>query len=305
MWFSTFALFHTTVSRAYEWFVYGHGTPPVETMAEQLQMAGFTVLDFIDLLLKNYGHGLIYILLSLIAIFIILRNLRLRNSPGMEKIFLFLFFLMFSVFYIQTLLGDFICTGRSLRVYCWPLIASTVLNGIVFQEWISKLSGKKFKICIHMLTIIIIIAATIGVFNVHCSPHIKMGNLQVTEMDFGGMEWFFEHKNSDGTFYFDQLPFRAPHAIFGHEAPKPKTVGHFYQVLPHLGYTDNKTLSHSFNYDAYIVISERVKVIKRKLWPDVGRYTISDLNKLNSDPAVSKIYFNGELEILKVSTIKK
>lgn len=305
MWFSTFALFRTTVSRAYEWFVYGHGTPPVETMAEQLQMAGFTVLDFIDLLLKNYGHGLIFVLLSFIAIFIILRKLRLRNSPRMEEIFLSLFFLIFSIFYIQSLLGDFICTGRSLRVYCWPLMASTILNGIVFHEWISKLRGKGFKICISLLTIIIIIAAIIGVFSVYCSPHIKVGNLQVTEMDFGGIGWFFEHKNSDGTFYFDQLPYRAPHAIFGCDASKPKTVGYFSQVPPYLGYEDNKTLSHSFNYDAYIVISERVKAIKTKLWPDVGRYTLSDLNKLNSDPAVSKIYFNGELEIWKVSTIKK
>ena len=304
MWFSTFAIFRTTAARAYGWFVWGYGTPPIDTMAGQLRMAGFTVLDFIDLLIKNYGHGIIFILLSLIAIFIILRNLRLRNIPKVEEIFFSLFFLIFSVFYIQTLIGAFICTGRSLRIYCWPLIASTVLNGIIFQEWISKLRGKRFKICISLLTIIIIIAAIIGVFSVYPSPHIKRGNLQVTEMNFDGMEWFFAHKNSDSTFYFAQLPFRAPHAIFGKEAPKPKTVGRFYQVPPHLGYDDNKTLAYSFDSDAYIVISERIKAIKTKLWPDVGRYTLSDLNRLSFDPAVDKIYFNGELEIWRVSTAK-
>ena len=305
MWFSVFALFRTAAARAYEWFVYGHGTPPVETMVEQLRMAGFTILDFMDLLIKNYGHDLIYILLSFIAIFIILRKLRLRNSLRIEEIFLSLFFLIFSVFYIQTVLGAFIYTGRSLRIYCWPLMASTVLNGIVFHEWISKLRGKRFKICISLLTIIIIIAAIIGVFSVYPSPHLKVGNLQVTEMDFDGMEWFFEHKNSDRTFYFDQLPFRAPHALFGCDAPKPKTVGRFYQVPQHLGYEANKTLAYSFKYDAYIVLSERVKAIKTKLWPDIGGYTLSDLYRLSSDPAVDKIYFNGELEIWKVSTIKK
>ena len=305
MWFSAFALFHTTVMQAYEWFVYGHGTPPVETMAEQLRMAGFTILDFIDLLIKNYGHCLIFTLLSLTAIVIILRNLRSRNSPRIEEIFFSLFFLIFSVFYIQTLLGAFITTGRSLRIYCWSLMVSTVLNGIVFHEWISKLKGKRFKIYISLLAIIIIIAAIIGVFNVYPSPHIKMGNAQVTEMDFDGMQWFFEHKNSDGTFYFDQLPFRAPHAIFGRDAPKPKTVGRFSQIPPHLGYENNETLAYSFDSDAYIVISERVKAIKTKLWPDVGRYTLSDLNLLSSDPAVSKIYFNGELEIWRVSTEKE
>ena len=304
MWFSVFAVFRKTVTQAFEWFVYGHGTSPVETMAEQLRMAGFAVLDFMDLLIKNYGHGLIFILLSLIAIFIILRNLRLRNIPKVEEIFFSLFFLIFSVFYIQTLIGAFICTGRSLRIYCWPLMASTVLNGIIFQEWISKLRGKRFKICVYLLTIIIIIAAIIGVFSVYNSPHIKRGNFQGTEMDFDGMEWFFEHKNSDSTIHFDQLPPRAQYAIFGFDEPKPKTVGHFYLVPPHLGYENNETLAYSFKSDAYIVISERVKAIKTKLWPDVGTYTLSDLNMLSSDPAVSKIYFNGEFEIWRVSTAK-
>jgi hypothetical protein len=305
MWFSVFAMFRTTITRASEWFVYGHGTPPIDTMAEQLRRSGFTVLDFIDLLIKTYGHGLIFMLLSLIAIFIILRKLRLRNIPKVEEIFFSLFFLIFSVFYIQTLIGAFICTGRSLRIYCWPLMASTVLNGIVFHEWISKLRGKRFKICISLLTIIIIIAAIIGVFSVYPSPHMKMGNVQVTEMDFDGMEWFFEHKNSDSTFYFDQLPFRAPHAIFGYAAPKPKTVGRFSLIPPHLGYDDNKTLAYSFDSDAYIVMSERTKATKTKLWPDIGRCTLSDLNMLSSDPAVDKIYFNGELEIWQVSTAKE
>ncbi|MCK4731337.1 MAG: hypothetical protein KAT65_02665, partial [Methanophagales archaeon] len=128
---------------------------------------------------------------------------------------------------------------------------------------------------------------------------------QVTEMDFDGMEWFFEHKNSDSTFYFNQLTFRAPHAIFGHESPKPKTVGRFSQVPLHLGYEDNNTLAYSFNFDAYMVISESVKAVKTKLWPDVGRFTLSDLNKMSFDPAIDKIYFNGGLEIWRVSTPKK
>ena len=306
MWFSTFVIFRTTVRQAYEWFVYGHGTPPIERIAEQLQIAGFTVFDFMDLLLKNYGHSLIFILLSLTAIFIILKKLQFRNVPKVEEIFFSLFFLIFSVFYIQILLGAFIHTGRSLRIYCWPLMASTVLNGIVFHEWISKLKDKRFKICIYLLTIIIIIAAVIGVFNVYHSPHIKMANFQATKMDFDGMEWFFEYKNSDRTICFDELPIRAPLAIFGFDMPKPKTVGRFSQGLSHLpGYDDNKTLAYLFDSDVYIVVSGRVKRIKAKLWPDIGSHTLNDLNRLSFDSAVSEIYFNGELEIWQVSTAKK
>lgn len=304
-WFSNFALFRYKLIQAYEWFVHGYGTPPVETMMEQWQMADFTILGFIDLFIKCYGHDLLFSLLSLIAIFIILRKaFSSRTSLKIEETFFPLLFLIFSLFYLSTLLGAFISLGRSIRVFCWPLVASTVLNGMVFHERISKLRDNRFKICVCLLTIIIIVAAIIGIFSVYPSPHKREWGLQVTRMDWGGMEWFFNHKNDNGTIYFEQLIYRAPHFIYGFDTPKPKSVGAFYLVPPHLGYDKNESIADSFDFNAYLVTSERVRAIKTQLWPDVGRFTLNELNRLNFDPGVSMIYSNGQLAIWEISAAK-
>ena len=306
MWFSYFAIFESTVRQAYEWFIYGHGTPPIETMSEQLQRANFGFYDFIDLLIKTYGHDVLFVLLSLIAVFIILRKVfSSKSSLKVEEILFSLVFSAFSLFYISTLVGSFISTGRSLRIFCWALMASTILNGIVFHEQISRLRDKKFKACVGILTIIIILSAIIGIFSVYHSPHIKQANLQVTKMDWNGMEWFFNYKNPDTTIYINQLPYRASHAIFGFDAPKPETRGAFSLAIPHFGYNGNETLAHSYNSDVYLVITGRDKAFYTKLWPKLGRFILNDFDRVDLDSAVNKIYFNGELEIWKISTIKK
>lgn len=306
MWFCNFAVFRSTVTQTYEWFVYGYGTPLVVTMAEQWQMASFTIPQFIDLLMRNYGHCLIFSFLSVVAIFVILRKVfSPRSSLTTGEIFFPLLFLVFGVFYISTLVGAFLMTGRSLRIFCWALMVSTVVNGIVFHEWLSKLKGKSTIICVGLLAIIIIITATVGVFSVYPSPHIKQANFQVTTMDWSGMEWFFDYKNADATMYFEQLPYRALGFIYGYDASKPEMVGSFYEVPERLGYNENESLADSLDSDSYIVISERVRAYKAQLWPDIGRYTLSDLNRISYDPGVNKIYSNGELDIYHVFAAEK
>jgi len=306
IWFRRFPLFHASIAKAYNWLVHGHGIPPVEMMAISWDIAGFDIMQFIDLLFKNYGHDLLFSLLSLVAIFIVLRKLFLqRNLLTMEEIFFSQLFLGFSLIYLSTLLGAFISTGRSIRIFCWSLMASTLLNGMVLHEWIYKLRHKSATICAGLLAFIIIIAAYIGVFSVYYSPRIKGADLQVTMMDWSSMEWFFKYKNADPTMYFDQLPWRAPHFIYGRDALKPETVGTFCEVPEHLGYGENESLANSLNSDSYMVISERDRVSKAQLWPDIGRYTLGDLNRVNYDPGVSKIYSNGGLDTYQVLVSKE
>ncbi len=271
-------------------------------------MAKFTTLDFIDLLFRTYGHALLFILSSLIATLIVLRKaFSSRRSVRVEEIFFSLLFSVLSIFYIATLLGSFLGTGRSLRIYTWALTASTILNGVIFQVWISGFKGNKLRIGVYLLTIIIIVAMVIGVFSVFPSPYTRVANSHSTQMDWNAMEWFFEHKSPDTTIHLtNQLAFRAPGAIFGIEAPKPQTVGAFSFAPPHFGYDGSETLAYSFDSSRYIVITQFDIVTFTKLWPDVEqRVNSADFNRLNFDPAVSKVYYNGELEIWRVSTAKK
>ena len=302
LWFSQFELFRRGVTTLYELFVYGYGgMSPMQGLLGEIITANFTTLDFIDLLIKNYGHQLLFISLSIVAMLIISRKVfRPRTTPNVEEVFFSLTFWIFAFLYLGILAGIFIGTGRSPRIFTHSLFAATVLNGIVFHESVVQLGGKKFKILVSLLITIIIFSVIIGVFSVYSSPHIRSANTQVTRMQWSGLEWFFDHKTSSSTIYLEEITERAPAAIFGLEALEPESVGAFYISEQHFGYDDTETLARAFSAHVYIVISERNRSIYTILWPDVGRYTLDDFDRLNFDPALSKVYHNGDLEIWRV-----
>lgn len=306
LWFMNFSLFRASFSQAYGWFVNGYGTPAIAALKDNLDASSFSILEVIDLLIKIYGHNFIYAFFSLVAIYVIYKKAFSQQSYlAAEEIFLALIFLAFSFFYILTLAGNFLVTGSSQRIFCWALMASTLINGIVSYEWLSKHLERNTILLYGILIIIIIIAVIIGIFSVYPSPHIMGANMEVTMMDWVGMEWFFDNKNSDDTMYFNQLLYRAPSFIYGFGMPKPKTIGEFYKVPLHIGYNEHYSLANSVNSDSYIVINECTRVSKAQLWPDKGRYTLNDLNLISSDSGICKIYSDRGLDIYHVLAFEK
>jgi hypothetical protein len=301
MWFCNFAVFSHTFSQASEWFIKGYGTTAVTTLTENYQTAGLTISKTVDLIIRTYGHNLIFSFLSLVAIYIISKKVFIqRNSLTIKEIFFPLLFPAFCAFYISTLVGNFLGTGSSQRIFCWALMASTVINGMIYYEWLSKHRGMTIAIYAALLEITIIFAASLGMFSIYPSPYIMQANLQVTMMDWTGMQWFSNSKNNDVTIYFDQLPINFQDFLYGFSTTKPKSVGSFNQVPPNIGYNKQNHLADSIDSDSYLVISERIREYKKQLWPEKGRFTLNDLNRISFDPGVSKIYSDRGLDIYHV-----
>jgi hypothetical protein len=287
--------------------VRGYGIPEVTNMAETFDMSGLSILQLANLIIMTYGPSLILSFISFVAIYTIFRRIfSQRSCLKVYEIFFPLLFLAFCIFYISTLLGDFIVTGSSQRVFCWALMASTVINGLVFHELIisfkNKLNVKKSNIMCVGLLAVIIISAILGMFSVYPSPYTMKGNFQVTTMDWAGMTWFFNHKNNDDTIYFSQLPWRVPHYLYGKNNlySERESMGDYIEVPQNLGYNEHESLANSIGSDCYIVINDQVRVSKEQLWPYVGRYTIDDLNRMSHDSRVIKVYSNRELDIFRV-----
>lgn len=305
MWFTNFALFNYSIDKAFNWFVYGYGTTAMQGMVQDWETVNMTITQFLNLLFNSYGQCLIFSLLSLIAIIFLIGRILFSKKPiNLNEIFLSLTFVVFSLFYISTLVTGFLGTGKSIRIFIWALMASTLLNGIVFYELLSKFKGKLAIFFKSNLVLIIIIAAIIGIFNVYPSPITKQAGIQVTYMDWSAIEWFFNKKNSDPTIYFDQLPFRAPGYIYGYDADKPESLGDFSVVPQHIGYDKNETLKYAFNLNSYTLINKRIRLMKAYFWPEHGRYTLEELNKIELDLGVSKIYSNPEMEIYYIIVSK-
>lgn len=302
-WFSVFALFRIKLETTFEWFFYGQGTPVTFAIADQIKAANFSALNIGSLLINMYGQIIIYTIICFLCIFFIIREFWHNREYSVIKLFFILFFLFFSFFYMQTLLGDFLGTGRSIRIYCWSLFAATILNGMVCYDWISRKKGNKFKLYVIILTFILLIATLIGVFNVFISPHIKIASLQSTEMDYSGTIWLINYKISNEVLVGDELFDHYSNYIFGFDYNKPKNTIRSYpgiQLLPNLGYNQSKNLADAYDSELYLLINGRVKAYKSQLWPDVGLFTLYDLNRLSTDETVLKLFSNGELDIWRV-----
>ena len=294
VWFSSFVIYSRSVMQAYRWFALEAGTPSIGTLADNFYRSNFTYFDLMELIIYRHGHTIFFSILSIIALIIISRKILKKSDFRLDEIFFTLLFFGFSLFFTLTIISDFISTGSQIRIFCWALMASTIINGIIFHEQISKLKHNKIKtICVIFLTIILISSSIIGIFSVYLSPHTKDPNLQTTQMAWNGMEWFFKFKNMDDTFYIDQLPWRAPAYIYGHDTVKPKTVGNFRVVPPHFGYDNNSAKIKG----GYFIISDRNRAVYTELWPTQGIITSTDFGKLSVDNNLTKIYHNNGLEV--------
>jgi hypothetical protein len=222
-----------------------------------------------------------------------------HKVPTLGEIYFSLCFLAFSLFYITTLLGNFIVTGQTLRVFCWALFASILLNGIVFYEWISKLRNHINITFITILTIVIIISSIVGLFTEYNSPSQRTTGDQVTLASMDAMQWFYDNKARLNTIYYDQIVYRAADYLYGTDSAKPVTIGNFLPVPNDLGYEKYGSIADYFDQNIYLVFIRR-DLESKKLFPTVGIYTWSDYNQLLSDPGVGRIYSDGDTEIMEV-----
>jgi len=304
LWFYHTSVFGKAVMDAYRSIMSGNGRSEASMIAEKGRQGGITLVVFLKLFINTNGHDLIFMLLSVLAILLVLREWRRsRAAPKADHMFLALLFMFFTLFYAATLVGTFADVGQT-RTMCWALMASTLLNGVVLHEWAIRLNGARLRLCVSLLTLAVLASAVIGLLSVFPSPHIGVPGGQATEMDWNGMEWFLERKTNDETLYLaSEFPRRAPEAIYGWESPKQAAAGAFSRIPPGFGYRDNETLAYAFDSDRYIVITEFDRAYFIDLWKNVtDMVTADDFNKLDADPSVNKIYSNGELDIMHVST---
>ncbi len=321
-WFSAFAIFQAQLWLAYTWFVFGIGRTPMEGLLEILRKEGFTAFEIIRILINNYGHDLLFILLSAAASLIVWRKVfspHGREKATVGEVFLSSTFLLFSLFFMWSLIVPFVTSIRSLRVYSWPLMVAVVLNGLVLGKWLADSKGIKFQVSRVLLTGIILVAMIIGMLSVYDSPHIQTTNLQLTEMDWVGMEWYYAYKDPGMTVHLGEFAPRARDGIFGIDSSAPVPLGIFLPTPPQLGYDPNSKYSSSGAgwvispaaphepsltsivwMDSYVITTTHARTYVT-LHPKRWDISADDLNKLNSDYAVGRIYYNGDLEVWRIT----
>jgi hypothetical protein len=294
-WFSNFSFFKFVLSQ-----FFSGGASPLDDMVQQGATARITLLDFVRLLFNNNGQDLLMLFLALIAAGIVARKFFLKsNAAKNEELFFSYLFLAFSLLYLASILVNFTGTGTDIRILCWSLVACVLLNGIVFYEWIGKLKRGMKNLAVVGLAVVIIAMSSIAIFNVYFSPFIKRTSLQGTMASMSGMQWFIENKGTENTFYFGPLVPRAASYLYGWDSPKPDNLGSFNNIPSHFGYNADKPKPGELTQVVYLVVN-RSDLEGKKLFPDVGIYTMDELDQLRANPGVNRIYFNGDADIMEV-----
>ena len=298
LWFSSFSMFDSSARLAYSSIIGPESKTPIVDIVNGMNEIHYSLFDTFLRLIKNNGQDIFFLFLGGVAVlFLLKRYFFERKSITAVEIFFAFFFVLLTLFAISTILSSFLGTGVSLRVFCWPLAASVILNGLVYQQWIFHLSRWIRSIALCTVLIIILVSTIIGVFNTYYSPIIDSGDVQVTRSEWQSMEWFLSYKGPFRTFIFDQLPERAPDAFYGVDSPKPSSTGYFYSIPVHLGYEENSRPGNILPGDDYLVIDEGARVVKKMLHPTVGAYTAEEMDRVYSDKDFSFIYSSGGTDI--------
>lgn len=300
-WFSRFGDFDFYIHNFISSLGNNGGSSEIQSIINRQGEVHFSLFYLIKMIMLNYGQDILFSVLAVMAIIIVFRKLFLKNSvPRVAEISFSLIFLFFSVFYLATLLLDFMTTGRSIRIFCWALTASIILNGLVFFDVIDKLKKLLRVVCISIVIIIIGISSINGVFNIYESPIIRDANLQATRNCIDGLEWLLINRGPDhDTASIDSLKYLEPGYIqFGWDSNPYPLIALRY-VPDYFGYDKHSSMKEDFNTDTYIVINQKDRETI-KYDPDAVAFTLNNLNQLENDPGVKRIYFNGDREILEV-----
>lgn len=314
-WFTSYAAFGANVKSTSNWLFNEVGNTTADKYVSILDKSNLSLLQFIESFFKMYGQQTLYFILALFICLLVLYLL-------FKKVKVNLRLFQFGFLFLSTIIIMFICfTGifgldfnREMR---YAIFAATLVNGIGYSIFIKKLKNYKM-FAITLLTCILILSASISVFNTYSSPIVRNYNFQVSNMEFNGIEWFNSNRNVD--MYVESIdPKTTNRLVFALEGMRfrnQKLIG--FTATEHFNYTNTSWYGSSLaGYslkgskmlpnNSYFIDYNVNRIFYLNVFPDYQdqwRFTPDDFYKLdNMDTSVNKIYSNGEFWVYYVNKI--
>ena len=312
MWLSSYAIFNNSVSRVTLW-LNGELKPPLNEISGTLNKLNLSLEGKIFLFLKIYGYDFLLICLGLISILIIIRKLK-RGFEVERNIFAIINCFIFSSIMMVVLLFSGDPNFEVIRFLKFIFLMAVPLAGYALNEFrvfiIDKFSGKKFsRLVLSGIMVILIVSGFVASsFAIYDSPITLKPSLDTSRNHFNGMEWFYNNKDSSikGTALQSSAPWRFAEAIYGEKNYKKRDdvnsiIGWGLVVPYHFAYKNFTSIGNYYNDSRYMPISNVDIMPYLTIWSVVDRYNSSDINKLNNDKAVIKIYDTQDITIWAIN----
>ena len=266
-----------------------------------LNKSNVTTLNLVSITFFSYGQILIYFILSIICIFIVIKNIIQRKIEYFEILYSLQFLvglgiaLLFFFFYFIEF--------SPIRTSRYAIVIAPILCGIVLYNFIYNIKIKKYrKFSIILIIFIISLVSILGILNIYGSSRVAKANSELTYMENNGLRWFLENRNVNNPLIANGI-FLDKIEIYYHSSINLlNKTGKFYGMIPtHFGYDKNNTLSKSFQGENIYMITNEFSRINYKVFPEevqskTHHYLRRDIIKLNKDNTVLKIYENNEFE---------
>lgn len=249
--------------------------------------------SFPPYLLKRYALPLLYLILTIMALPIIIRN---RNHL-LIGLCLSGFALLFTAFlFINTYYS-----GYMNRVQEYIIIMSPIFAGVTIYEILMKVKAEQSilswnRLRLIILAMVLIACLTNSIFTAYGSRYILFPNDQITNSELECMKWFIENKKSDiPTLTLSYQAYRLKYLYLPYEEARMRLDIEDWPPIPsppyHFGYDKYETLGESVDRDYYMILNQQDKILYTEIWPEmVGkRFTPEDFAKLEYDPSIEKV----------------
>lgn len=283
--------------------------------ANKAQALGYNVYN---LFFMTFWGQVIYLIITIFALFIIIKSV--KKDPEVGKIYVLsgFFFLPLAIPLI-IMAGINLFDFNIIRLIQVMVLITPIYVGFFFGKLFNS-NSKTFKNFVFIIAICIFVSsAYAGVFNIHRSPYTLQSNDQFTKSEVNGISWFYKTKSANITFItLGTDPYRFADLLYG------RATGRFSQYNntqlpfpPHLGYYDNssslgQTLSNDaanlsqFLYnmegDPYLILSARGEYFYKYILTNSPTLSADDLVKVESDTSLLKVYNNENIKIFIIRT---
>lgn len=286
--------------------------------------------EFMNLFLRMYGHNIIFLALTLIAIILICKRTYFGTALEYEhKLF------SLSAFIVVTGLIILIALARPSGVYfsiprltfiltvMTPIFVAYALHHIcthlkdkIIQRFHIINERVRESLFILPALTVVSIAFIIMTFMIYPSSYVKQSNLQLMKAEMAGATWLLEHTNlgEDIEAYDLGINWRLVEAsatLAGYYPGTDHPYLYFRKLtkkLPdHMGYDSYDTMGEYFGSiqlptaagfelldDGYVTLTREQTMRALELYAPLGWLSQSDLDRFYSDKTVNQVYSNYE-----------
>lgn len=299
-WILSFNRFRPNIRQMWSQIISG-GPDVLATMGDTLSKIHVQGFDIIILFIKLYGVLAILIILSLIGLFLIVRQITKTDDnqkplPALDIGIGFLFFGLLFLLYILGAPGMQSIGGN--RMLAYTSLFTPVLGAVALYRTSQVI---RFKyLCCTLLLIFLMILAGLSLMGSYSSPYNIQPNAQITRMDMAGMTWLINEKSTAvGHVTIMSPPSRFADGILGRIESIKRTDIRRNTVTfsDHFGYDEYATIGEEYSDDKYVGITKFDRIIYNTVWSIVDRFNKEDFEKLEEDPTVDRLYANGELNV--------